>query len=87
MDDERREELEAEGFAVGVENPIEELTAKCVDCGETTRAMTTVWLTKDDEGNAVPKDDVSFRCSGCGEITTKDIRVTKRGDEPWIRKR
>lgn len=84
MDAERRRELEEDGYVVGEENPIEELAAECVECGQTSRGKATVWLTKDEEGNTVVRDDVSYLCRDCGEVTDRDIRVTKRGDEPWV---
>ena len=84
MEQQRRDELEAQGFSVGIENPIDELASECVECGHTERGKVTLWLTEDDEGNAIPRDDVRCLCSGCREVTDRNVRVTERGNEPWV---
>jgi len=54
------------------------MSATCLECGErSVGGCVTVWLDVGD-WRSVPRDDVSFLCSGCDEVTEQKIEILKR---------
>jgi len=54
------------------------MSATCVECGErSVGGCVAVWFDIVD-GRSVPRDDVSFLCPGCDEVTEQKIEILKR---------
>ncbi|MDL0127094.1 hypothetical protein [Halobacterium salinarum] len=54
------------------------MARKCLNCGHvSTAGCVTVWLNIEN-GRSFPRDDVSLKCSDCGEVAPQQIRILKR---------
>jgi hypothetical protein len=54
------------------------MSATCLECGDrSVGGCVTVWFDAVD-GRSVPRDDVSFLCAGCDEVTDQKIEIIER---------
>jgi len=54
------------------------MAATCLECGKkSVGGCVPPWLDVVD-GRSVPRDDVSFLCFGCDEVTEKKIKILNR---------
>ena len=54
------------------------MSRKCLNCGYyKSTGCVTVWLNVED-GRSKPRDDVSFKCSECGEVADQQIKILER---------
>jgi hypothetical protein len=54
------------------------MSRKCLNCGYyRTHGCVTVWLDVED-GRSHPRDDVSFKCLECDEVSPQQIKILER---------